>query len=220
MKIHIVLDEDPTPQQVTKGLQVMLTLAGNDVMGAAVKALNDVFEDEEDDGPKGPAFVPPPPATVADPNALKPAINTGEVDSTGLPWDARIHSSKKTTNKDGSWKARKNIDAAVVAAVTAELRAIPGVAAAPPPPAPPPPATAPVVIPPPPATVAAPAAPAPANDFVGVMQKITAGLSSGKLDQAKVSAALASVGLKQPLDLNSNPAQIPAVAAYLDAVMI
>lgn len=233
MRVHIVLDEDPTPAQVSKGLQVMLMLAGVPTMAAAIKTLHEVFEEDEDgDTTKSAAVAPPPPppATVAAIPPAPMALVEGR-DSSGLPWDARIHSSKKTVNKDGTWKARKNIDDATVAAVTAELRAI--IATGGPAPqqvVPPPPATV-AAIPPPPATVAAPPAPAnaipptaapagDANTFVAVMQKISGGLSGGKLDQAKVAAALASVGLKQPLDLNTNPAQIPAVNAYLDAVMM
>ena len=217
MKISITLDENPTPGQITKGLQVMLMLSGTAVMSAAVQALHETFNDD-DEAETVVAAAPPPPPNTPPPPVGAPSADR---DSSGLPWDARIHSSKKTTNKDGTWKARKNIDAAEILAVTNELRALTGQPAAAPPP---PPTVAPVVaVPPPPTTAAAPPPPAaggPVTDFVGIMKKITEGLSTGKLDQAKVSAALASVGLKQPLDLNGNPAQIPGVAAYLDAVMI
>lgn len=50
-------------------------------------------------------------------------LSTTEVDSTGLPWDARIHSGNKGRNKDGSWRKLKGVDKATVAAVEAELRA-------------------------------------------------------------------------------------------------
>lgn len=43
-------------------------------------------------------------------------------DSTGLPWDARIHSTPATKNKDGTWRARRGNDPAMVAQVEAELR--------------------------------------------------------------------------------------------------
>lgn len=45
-----------------------------------------------------------------------------ELDSTGLPWDERIHSGNKTKNDDGRWKKRKGVADNVVDAVTAELR--------------------------------------------------------------------------------------------------
>lgn len=225
MQLHIVLDDNPKPEQVTKALQVILMLSGIPTMQAAVKALGEVFAEtedgaeENDDENRGAAPLAPPPPPPAN---VTPAAEVVR-DSSNLPWDARIHSSKKTTNKDGSWKAKKNVEAAVVAAVEAELRAIPGNAApaaapAPAPVAPPPP--------PPPANNAPPPPPPAsggniaATTFVEIMQKISGGLTAGKLDQAKVSAALASVGLKQPLDLNAHPQQIPAVNAYLDAVMM
>lgn len=65
-----------------------------------------------------------------------------DVDAAGLPWDGRIHSSSKEKNKtDSKWRARRGVDAGVVATVEAELRAVmaaPGAPAAsvatPPPP--------------------------------------------------------------------------------------
>lgn len=48
-------------------------------------------------------------------------------DSAGLPWDARIHSSTKELNADGTWRKRRKSkgqpDDATIAAVEAELRA-------------------------------------------------------------------------------------------------
>jgi hypothetical protein len=54
---------------------------------------------------------PPPPAGV-------------EVDVAGLPWDARIHASSKTKNADGSWRAKRGVDDAIVATLTAELKSV------------------------------------------------------------------------------------------------
>lgn len=99
-----------------------------------------------------------------------------EVDKDGLPWDARIHAESKAKNADGSWRAKRKVDPAVVTAVTAELRAVmsapvPAVAPPPPPPsndvqaeaaarfgtpAPLPPSAA---VPPPPPPAATPAVP-------------------------------------------------------------
>lgn len=46
----------------------------------------------------------------------------GSLDKDGLPWDERIHSTPaKLTNK-GVWRARRGVDAGLVAAVSAELR--------------------------------------------------------------------------------------------------
>ena len=53
------------------------------------------------------------------------------VDSTGLPWDDRIHAKSKATNGDGTWRGRRGVDKATVAAVEAELRARAGATPAP-----------------------------------------------------------------------------------------
>lgn len=77
------------------------------------------------------------------------------VDSSSLPWDARIHSlssdGSKPTNANGTWRRKRGVDDATVAAVEAELRG----------------AEAPVdtVVPPPPVTDAVP--PPPTNDAAG-----------------------------------------------------
>lgn len=42
-------------------------------------------------------------------------------DKNGLPWDERIHAGTKALNTDGTWKKRRGVDDATVAAVTAEL---------------------------------------------------------------------------------------------------
>lgn len=57
-------------------------------------------------------------STVADPT---PDIAPAPLDSTGIPWDVRIHSSSRGKNNDGTWKAKRNVDAALRAAVEAEL---------------------------------------------------------------------------------------------------
>ena len=50
--------------------------------------------------------------------------DAGSVDSTGLPWDERIHSTPASLTKKGVWRAKRNLtDKAFVANVEAELRA-------------------------------------------------------------------------------------------------
>lgn len=51
-----------------------------------------------------------------------PAANV-EFDSTGLPWDERIHSGNKTKNPGGEWRTKKGVDKGLLTSVTAELRA-------------------------------------------------------------------------------------------------
>lgn len=50
------------------------------------------------------------------------------VDSRGLPWDARIHSSNKEKGKDGTWRRRRGVDPELEKQVEAELYAAKGVA--------------------------------------------------------------------------------------------
>jgi len=47
--------------------------------------------------------------TAAAPLAQTPHVTAADRDTKGLPWDARIHSSTKGKNQDGSWKKRKNL---------------------------------------------------------------------------------------------------------------
>jgi hypothetical protein len=75
----------------------------------------------------------PPPVDPLNPDGLVfyPKAIAAERDADGLPWDGRIHSSSKALLVDGKWRQRRNTDPAVVAAVTAELRAALGAPAAP-----------------------------------------------------------------------------------------
>lgn len=56
--------------------------------------------------------------------AAQNTTNPAGLDSNGLPWDARIHSSSKEQNKDGSWRIRRNISPELVETVTDQLRGI------------------------------------------------------------------------------------------------
>lgn len=53
--------------------------------------------------------------------SIPPEMNA--LDTTGLPWDGRIHSCGRTRHKDGRWRNKRNIDPALLEAVTQELRA-------------------------------------------------------------------------------------------------
>lgn len=65
--------------------------------------------------------VPTPP-----PVAPAPPVPATSLDSAGLPWDERIHSSSKNTVADGTWRRKRGVDEALVASVEAELRALVG----------------------------------------------------------------------------------------------
>lgn len=69
--------------------------------------------------------VPAAPVNTTIQNNASPAtIMTGgifELDSAGMPWDARIHQKLKSKKKDGTWKLQKGIADNIVAAVTQEI---------------------------------------------------------------------------------------------------
>lgn len=62
-----------------------------------------------------------PPVALAEETVEVAAIP--ETDSTGLPWDERIHASSKALNADGTWRTKRGVDKALVASVEAALRA-------------------------------------------------------------------------------------------------
>ena len=39
---------------------------------------------------------------------------TAELDSSGQPWDERIHAGNKSTNKDGTWRKKRGVDTELV----------------------------------------------------------------------------------------------------------
>lgn len=60
--------------------------------------------------------------TVGNDDDGAPDNNAPTVDKNGLPWDARIHSSSKGMNKDGTWRSRKGVDEKYVKQIEAALR--------------------------------------------------------------------------------------------------
>lgn len=76
-----------------------------------------------------PAISTPQPESipVAPPSDAPASVANVELDSDGLPWDARIHAETKSKVKAGTWKRKRGVDDAVVAEVEAQLRAVLGV---------------------------------------------------------------------------------------------
>lgn len=66
-----------------------------------------------------------PPIDPAEDKLIGGPVTVGNVDASGMPWDARIHSSGKTTLKSGArkecWKYKKGITNEFIAEVEAEL---------------------------------------------------------------------------------------------------
>lgn len=100
----------------------MSRTSGEKIQGVIEPAGNDPTTSTESNG----TAVPPMP-TATTPTADEnddgaPADDAPDVDADGLPWDERIHSGNHGLNKDGTWRKRKGVDAAIVQTVTAELR--------------------------------------------------------------------------------------------------
>lgn len=68
------------------------------------------------------ASVPQRSNEAANLQAVQATGSNQDVDSRGLPWDSRIHSSNKEKGKDGVWRRRRGVSEEVEAQVEAELR--------------------------------------------------------------------------------------------------
>ena len=200
------LSTSPTPHQVVPVAPAALDPAA--VFGGAVAPA----------APTAPALAPAAgpaisPPTVGTSPTVAPA--TGERDSTGLIWDARIHAGSKTRVASGAWTAKRNVDPAFKAQVEADLRGVAAPAAAAPaaPVAPVAPA-APTLIAP-----AAPAAPT-AETFASYMARVGGIYTARPVDSHNLMAqALAPHGLQHVGQLASRPDLIPAVDAAFKALL-
>ena len=74
--------------------------------------------------PPVPDTPPAPPVPDAPPAPPVPDAPIGELDSLGMPWDARIHTPVKSKKVDGVWKLKRGVDKALVALVQAETGGI------------------------------------------------------------------------------------------------
>lgn len=192
-------------------------------------------------GVDGVTFIPSAPPAVVAPPAFSPNPNPGNValDSDGLPWDNRIHSTPATINKTGGkWRARKNLAEGIAEAVTAELRQAmsaplavpastipqpPAAALIPVPPAPEPTpedaatafgaaAVTPAASPPPPPPAAASAAP---TTFAEVMKKIAGMQAAGLITPEATTDICKMLGLTGIRDLVARGDLIPAFDSLL-----
>lgn len=165
------------------------------------------------------APIPPAPAP-APPGAV-------QLDSKGFPWDARIHASTKSTNKDGSWKGKRGADAATIANVEAELRRLMAI------PVPQPahiatqPAPGPVLVPSPaPAPAPAPPAAAPLvvtaemqTAYVQFIGFASSAINTGKMTEAELNSCLNAVGIATLAGLGQRPDLLPAVSQLINGIL-
>jgi hypothetical protein len=163
----------------------------------------------------GPASVTAPPAIAGGPPAGV------ELDSQGLPWDARIHGSTRARNADGTWRQRRGLnDPDLKKRVEAELRATLALPAAPMPPVAPvakpweteqylagtvaTPA-APAMPKPPAATLPAPAT---FGEFMGAVSNL---VKDGQVTSEFVTRKLQDLGLPSVMALANRPDLLPTV---------
>ena len=192
-----------------------------DLGGIAQTSIAPAGQEVESVPKKGPevftqAFPPAPKAPLTSPftSDNNPPPPAGiELDTDGYPWDARIHSSNHEKVAGGTWRRKRNLDAAILTKVKAELRqamsAPAALVSAPPvaaddPRFPPPPAAQ--QVPPPP--------PAPAAQLMSLgdlFKRVTAkGLKKEVCDAAAVSLGLPNFTL-----VSTRQDLIPALAMAL-----
>lgn len=193
--ISIHLSANPSPDELRKAREILALVADLANEPETVRApLHGVARDVQL------APVPPVPTAtdafqthVPAPAPAPPAPVAAVFDKTGLPWDERIHSSTKGTNQDGTFKKRRGVDDATVAAVERELRIAQGGPQEVAPAAPPPPA---------PVAAAAPPPPPPADagpNFISIMRTCGVALAEKRLTQPQIVEALAGVGISDGL---------------------
>ena len=111
-----------TPEEVFKDNCPIIDEVGCFDLGARIQTAEVAFADSPLTAPAPP--VPEQAGTTSTSTTMGYA-GTVDVDSDGLPWDGRIHSSnKKKLAKDDTWQLRRGIDAAIVEQVKAELRQV------------------------------------------------------------------------------------------------
>lgn len=164
--------------------------------------------------------VPPAPITApAAPTAAAPAptpVPGVELDTRGLPWDARIHSRTRSRLANGNWKNTRGTDPAYITQVENELRAA---MAAPAPLAPAATVAAPPTVPVPvaPADTGAPTVSPSKDPFVEFMTRVATASVAGHVTQAEVTEAVRSVGIESLPGLHNRPDLLPTVAAAVEA---
>jgi len=147
---------------------------------------------------------------------LAPSINTGTL----IPWDARIHagSKAKLAKKPHGWKMKRGVSDELVDQVEAELIAAMKASPANPveaAPAPPPVDASRSIVSADPAIGVVHQKPAAPTGAVTTFPALMSAITSNKIDQATVTAAVNKAGLQSLPLLAARPDLIPTVAAEL-----
>lgn len=147
---------------------------------------------------------------------------TSQVDRTGLPWDARIHSGKKDLTTKGEWRRRRNLDDSVYNMVVNELRGQTQTG-----PAPSMYPAAPVVPQAPTPAVTVPSAPVQAlpqtDNLVHSLETFTNNLpmimttllNQGKIDENWIKATNANYGVANIWEIAKSPANVSSFFEFL-----
>jgi len=232
---------DPNPSPLPLGATAAPCSAGVDLLGIAQEVMPVITSSDQNINANGQNA-----ATSASEGVIV-AHQTNtlvQLDSEGLPWNERIHTSARTKIANGTWKLKRGITPDLVEIVKEELRAlmaVPSKGIAFPGEATPPvlkvvqgyqviatgnPPTGVVVpadphspinngmTPPPPPTIDSPVI-LIRTGFVDFMQDITEQMSAGKLTMGEILAACVGVGVSAPNLLATRPDLVPAVAATI-----
>lgn len=225
--MQVILDtERATTTEYTALIALLVSLGGEASISPPV-----TFTAAQ--APSPAAFVPEAPVQAAEAESDKlieaaaskaahDAAGAPDVDSAGIPWDARIHSESRATVADGTWRKRRNLDETLYANVMAELKGETSADVLPPPP----PAAAAGNVPPPPPpsapTEAAPSAPTPAESapvatsgqFANFPEFVSAVSKFGK-PYAELNELAAMFGAAMFKDMNAKPDQWDAFYSML-----
>lgn len=118
-----------------------------------------------------------------------------ELDTKGLPWDARIHAGSKAKIANGEWRLKRGVDAELLKKVEAELKSTQAAPTLPGPPIP------------------------PAVDgvmtFASLVTKLPPMMAAGTITQEQIDVACQSFGVPNIPALAARPDLVPAVAMSL-----
>lgn len=173
---------------------------------------------------------PPPPAALPEntaPTVAPPPASHVELDSAGLPWDARIHAGSKAKIANGTWRKKPGLDPATLQSVEAQLRVLMA-APAPTQVAAPQPTEAPFAaqiaaatggpLPAPSAEQLAAEAKAKA-DYVALVGRTSAALNAGRITQSEIDQCCADSGVAAIPLLILRLDLVESVAAKIDAIL-
>jgi hypothetical protein len=142
-------------------------------------------------------------------------ISSVSVDSSGLPWDARIHSASRSLNADGTWRAKRGLNTDAKVQVEKELHQVMSI------PSPPQPQQTQVPPPPPASIVEQTVDPeiAQRQAFMDLIGRTSAALAARKISEDQVTKICTSVGIANLPLLGLRLDLVPQVAPMIDGII-